>query len=425
MKKLSYFLFALAAMASLSACNSDDKNNVLVMPPADSYKLETPSFADEPWNLNKAGQFDLKTNVPDYGPVGPVYYYAQVAVDKEFSKFVRLNPADDKVNEMTIKEADLNEAINDLLGMDYITFIDPGPIPVYVRAVSSLCGNDATNLYSNVVCFSKVQIYRPAGLEPTNIWMIGAPGGWKEPSEANAEALKDWVLTETGVATDVYTGSFSIAKDTDLMFRFYSELSGWDGGDSYGIQEPDEAVAVEFDAEGVFKGDMVNGKGSWNFGKAPYDCTLSLTVDFNTMTVNFKLLGSGEIDWDALPCIYVIGAPGGWKEPSEANKEALADWRLYDVTGSGVYVSKEPFAISAGTELMFRFYTELTGWDGGNSIGIQEPDEAVSVEFDANGVFNGDFVKGKGNWSFGPAATDCTLDLTVDMNASTVNFILK
>ncbi|MCF0219631.1 MAG: SusE domain-containing protein [Muribaculaceae bacterium] len=423
MKKLSYFLFALAAVAGLTACNNSDKDNVLKMPEKGSFKLETPKQADQRWDLNKNATFELNTNIPDYGNAGPIFYYAEVAMDEAFSNYLEIAPATNTSNKMTFKENDLNAVINALLGMTGETFVDPGPKPVYLRAVANLNGNESTEIKSNVVCCKEVQIYRPAGLLPGCIWMIGAPGGWTEPSEANAAALEAWKLTETGIATDVYNGSFEITKGTSLMFRFYTELTGWDGGNSIGIQEPDEAVSVEFDAEGVFNGDFVKGKGAWNFGEAKSDCTLSLTVDFNTNKVTFKLLGSGEIDWDALPCIYMIGAPGGWKEPSEANKEALADWRLYDVTGNGVYVSKEPFVISAGTELMFRFYTALTGWDGGNSIGIQEPDESVSVEFDANGVFNGDFVIGKGNWSFGAAASDCTLDLTVDMNTSKVNFV--
>ena len=75
----------------------------------------------------------------------------------------------------------------------------------------------------------------------------------------------------------------------DLTFRFYSKLTKWDGGNSYGFQVDDAATEFEFDGNGVFNGTILNGKGSYTFnGFSGGD--LDITVDLNKGTVKFVIL---------------------------------------------------------------------------------------------------------------------------------------
>lgn len=121
-------------------------------------------------------------------------------------------------------------------------------------------------------------------------------------------------------------------------------------------------------------------------------------------------------------CIYLVGAPQGWKKPSPDNKDACDKWRLFESqTAIGSKVYSAVFDIPAG-QATFRFYTALTGWDA-DSYGIQEADEAKDVEF-TNGEYQGDLVKGKGSYSF-PGWPGGKMTLVVDMStkdAYTVQF---
>ncbi len=112
------------------------------------------------------------------------------------------------------------------------------------------------------------------------IYLVGAPSGWVEPSEANSEHYLNYCLIpdENGV----YSGVFDVTGQ--LMFRVYSKLTGWDGGDSYGSQVNDNPIDVAL-TDGVYQGEVVKGKGSWNFpdwqgGK------VKISVDMQAMTIS-------------------------------------------------------------------------------------------------------------------------------------------
>ena len=115
----------------------------------------------------------------------------------------------------------------------------------------------------------------------------------------------------------------------------------------------------------------------------------------------------------------MIGSVGGWTGPDAGNAGALAEWRLFeadDAIGSKIYSAT--FNMPAGS-LTFRFYTALTGWDGGASVGTQVDDNPITVDM-SSGVYGGSLVApGKGsiqvdNWDGSP------MKITVDMNVKTV-----
>lgn len=110
--------------------------------------------------------------------------------------------------------------------------------------------------------------------------------------------------------------------------------------------------------------------------------------------------------------IYLVGQPEGWAGPTSSNADHYAAWRLYednDAIGSKIY--KGTFDIAAGSA-MFRFYTDLTGWDA-DSYGSQAADSPIEFLVEG-GSASVAMVKGKGaynfsNWEGG------RMGITVDM----------
>ncbi|MDE5811477.1 MAG: SusE domain-containing protein [Muribaculaceae bacterium] len=95
--------------------------------------------------------------------------------------------------------------------------------------------------------------------------------------------------------------------------------------------------------------------------------------------------------------IYLVGSPEGWAGPTAGNAAHYADWRLFEADnaiGSQIYTGV--FDLPAAP--MFRFYTDLTGWDA-DSYGSQEDDNPIDVEM-TDGVFESPIVKGKGSFNF-------------------------
>lgn len=110
--------------------------------------------------------------------------------------------------------------------------------------------------------------------------------------------------------------------------------------------------------------------------------------------------------------IYLVGNPEGWAGPTESNADHYADWRLFepaDAIGSHVYIGT--FNLPAAP--MFRFYTQLTGWDA-DSYGYQEADEATDFP-DVVSNFTGVLVKGKGAFNF-PNLPEGEYTIVVDMS---------
>ena len=91
---------------------------------------------------------------------------------------------------------------------------------------------------------------------------------------------------ETEIGSNVFVGTFDIPGGM-LQFRFYTKLTGWDGGNSYGTQVDDAPIVCNFDADGKFTGPAVNGKGSWEFDDWAGG-QLKMTVDMNKNTVTFE-----------------------------------------------------------------------------------------------------------------------------------------
>ena len=141
----------------------------------------------------------------------------------------------------------------------------------------------------------------------------------------------------------------------------------------------------------------------------------SNVVSFNHMAAYCNIPTKGTL--------WVIGSCCGWPEPSAGNKQTLVDgnWFIMETEiGSKVY--KGSVEMPEG-DLTFRFYGKLTGWDGGDSYGFIVDDTATEFAF-ADGVFKNTITKGKGSYYF-PGFPGGVLDITVDLNKGTVQFVLQ
>lgn len=78
-------------------------------------------------------------------------------------------------------------------------------------------------------------------------------------------------------------------------------------------------------------------------------------------------------------CIYLVGSPTNWAAPIGANSNVLSQWRLLKNEGTEALYSAVLDMPSAPN---FRFYSDLTGWDGGASIGFG--DENAPEELDVS-----------------------------------------
>lgn len=432
MKKLSIFLACAAVAAGFTACDSPTDPVLNNDPESLVMTLNEPTFAHELFALEAGHTFTLDANQPNYGYAAPAVYSAQVSLTEDFEAFETITPKDAGLAQMEFDDNDLAIALTDLFGFDANTYTDQGEIPVYIRAAAELPGVEGTFVTSNIIKLDKVTFYY-AAQGPGQIYLVGQPSGWKEPSLANEEYYQDWMLTETGAGTGIFTGAFDM--EPGQYFRFYRTLSQESGDAAWGNNgefpsigpkpEDNTNETIVF-TNNVFEGVCVPGKGSWVTPADMVAGSVLLTVNLNTMTVTFE---QGAVDYSKFPCIYLAGTPSGWTRPSAGNADAYANWKLYDLKGDGVYVTVEPVAL--GADNYWRFYKELGATDTDDdwgkdgelpSIGANAKDGVNTEAVFEGGVFTGTAVPGKGSWFVKTAITvNMAVDLS-DENAFKVTF---
>ena len=150
----------------------------------------------------------------------------------------------------------------------------------------------------------------PSRLPYDYIYLIGTPNEWPAPVESNEEMLTPWRLYRLNEVTNVFMGTFDMPEAP--IFRFYTELSGWNGGASIGTQYNDSPIYFqEVPEDYVFEYYVVNGKGSFSFEEVPAS-KWTIMVDLNDMKV-YMTLGDhfpNEIDIQPL----TLHVPVGTKE---------------------------------------------------------------------------------------------------------------
>lgn len=143
----------------------------------------------------------------------------------------------------------------------------------------------------------------------------GVANNWLQPSEENADFYNQYFRLEE-TSSGVFEGTYYIpARGNDLPnFRFYSALTGWDGGASIGSAW-DDFTYYELDlSSGPAVSNYVDGgKGCWCpvLGTSWQDNYVKMIVDTNNQTLTLEVVddSSGSIadikyDSDSTECWY-------------------------------------------------------------------------------------------------------------------------
>lgn len=315
--KIFTVLAAAASVLGIASC-SDVTDPVLQTPDAANFKIFTPPFQNEYYNLTPQGTFDIDLNEqPGYGVSVVTQYRLDVCLDDKFEagKFATLTPTGSgTLLKMTLKEVDLASALtafqskdgNPLEEEDYV---DMGEQKVYLRGrafVSGAVGSEVVT--SNIVTLNRVQSFysvpKPAPLYIVGNYCIGATvldkawTDWIAPMPANEMYLMEYALMEAdnAVGSKIFSGDVDFQNNSPI-FRFYTELGSWDEN-SWGVKhdeaEPTSDNPQSFDdftgAEGEepFKHELQKTKDSFKFPNCPGG-VLHIVVDMSgskpTMTV--------------------------------------------------------------------------------------------------------------------------------------------
>lgn len=427
MKKLSILFACLVAVLGFSSCQEDTdpqyKNPT-------QFVLNTPALVNQLYELSADGTIDLSWSQPDYGYAATAAYKVQVSLDGVDSTYIECG-TEYKTCYAQVKASEVAEAICKLRGIESEDdYTDEPARKLYVRVHAYISGIEGSDIVSNAIVLNQVKEYC-AIQSPGYIYLIGNVGGWTGPDGANADALAKWRLFEsaTAIGSKIYSGVFDMPPSSTmlddkgniqgLLFRFYTELTGWDGGASVGMQAEDNPVAIQL-VDGVYNGTLVApGKGSiqildWEGG------SMKITVNLSSKTPSV-IIEAGGVDTNGKNFIYIVGGVSGWIEPSEAYAAHYEDFKLYDLEDNGVYTGTFNLAADQG---MFRFYHQLCGWTGSASYGAKENDgDNLDVEL-TDGVYSGPFVNGKGNWGIA-GWEGGKLAISVDVNTNKVTFTKK
>lgn len=401
-------------MLGLASCDSTDDPK-MTLPEDKTFVLNAPAFADQYYELQEGNSFMLTCSQPAYGVAVAAQYSVEVALDDKFTAVETVASSDPGSAKIVIADKDLATALCKLHGFDAANYEDLPAAPVYFRAFCEIPNVEGSRCMSNTVSLNKVKFYH-AVKGQRNIYLVGSVTGWTAPDEGAAAHYENYKLLETAIGSDVYTGSFTFPAG-EVAFRFYSALTGWDGGASIGSQEPDKGLSIEGKfVDNIYEGPaFIPGKGNWTFTMAE-EMNVNLTVDVKNKTVKFEL--GGDVNYDAYPCVYVVGNVEGWVGPLEDHAEHYADWRLFDTDGTGIYHSVKPMEYdnADGACPMFRIYTKLEDWDH-NSLGSQEadsPKDETGLDLTLN------YVEGKGAWNFVSAPAKGSMELVLDTNKKTL-----
>lgn len=409
MKKIALFFATIAAVVGLSACN-EDESPILLKPT--EFKLNTPPFAEQLYQLTEDGSIILTCSQPNYGVGVKTTYSVEMSLTEDFEDSRTVTLADPLSATLTFSTAAVNLAALDMLGVvdeeTWEPYANDRVMPLYFRATAQAAEVAYSVITSNTVTLANVEIFY-AIKTPGFIYLVGSPEGWKGPDAANADHYKDWRLfeNEAAIGSQVYSAVFNMPAAP--MFRFYTELNGWDNN-SLGSQADDNPIDFEL-TDGVCETSLVAGKGSFNFPDFEGG-EMTVTVDLNTMTVRFE---AGAVEVHPTTYVYVVGSNAGWKDPTPENQALYDGWRLSCTDGSGVYTGT--FTMPATP--MFRFYTELGSWDT-HSLGWQVEDGPGDFAL-TNGVLESSLVAGKGSFNF-PDFAGGEMTITLDLNAMKVKF---
>ena len=256
MKKIfSFALMLLGMVATLTSCSEDRDSNPNIQTPT-TFNVNTPALADQYIQLSATNKVNLTWSQPNYGYNTLATYAIQVGLVQEDgtvdwnvkettdadgntvteNKFLETTFTNCNVN---IPGEELARAINEIDGVtDPEAYVDNGYRKVALRVYSAVYNTAKEEIPGSGIMSENYVVYNNmadycAVQGKGFIYCVGSCfGGWMTPDAAHAEAYAPYRLFETEIGSNVYVGTMNIDAG-DITFRFYSKLTGWDGGNSY------------------------------------------------------------------------------------------------------------------------------------------------------------------------------------------------
>ena len=296
-KILSLLAFGLAVLGMASCSDDNDSNPVIDTKPT-KFVLNTPTMSEQHVQLSANNTVTLAWSAPDYNFLALPTYYVQVGV-KQADGTIVWDEVDGKPYYLEttynsvkadIPGEEIAMSINSALGFkSEDEYTDKGYLEVAFRIHAAILDGEGqeipvSTIESNAVTFLHMASYK-AVRAPKTMFVIGAIDGWKEPTPDNKPNISS--IMETGVGTGIYKGVLSIGAG-NFQFRFYSALTGWDGGASIGSAAGDETVDIAL-KDNIYEGPaVVSGKGNWQIPDWEGG-DVEVTLDLNKNTVKFEL----------------------------------------------------------------------------------------------------------------------------------------
>ncbi|MDE6555794.1 MAG: hypothetical protein K2K55_02395 [Duncaniella sp.] len=413
----------LIACLGLAAC--DDDNTPQYHDATTKLVLNTPPFATSTYELTPGGMMDFTVaEQPDYGFLAAVNYGIEVSFDK--TNTVAIAPEKLTTQTLQIKEQLVAQAMLQLEGIEdadawAASSMSQGPVTLYVRATCQIPDVESSFVTSEWVTLENVKAYF-AVREPGSIYIIGnVSGEWIEPAAGNAERLSAWRLFEskTAIGSKIYSAVFNLPADP--YFRFYTDLTGWDGGASMGPLENEDNLSVDLAANGgQWEGSLYKSKANFHLeGFTGGEVTIVVNLS-DAKNPTCQIMAGSQTVIDP-KYIYLVGQPVGWNAPIESNKDQLL--ALVDKTDSGIYTATVEVE-SAIDWFNFRFAKALLPDDAPNQWGAEWIGCPEGDNFEVNMPFTGPSDGSENTWRIMNAQVGQKIKFVVDTSVepATVSF---
>lgn len=299
--KLHIFGLMALAVAGLTSCEAD-KDPVLQEPT--EFKVNTPPFVNQLYDLSPDGVMEITCSQPNYGLALAPTYTAEVSIYPDFGASL---PAPDPEKEdaipysvlvpannpysavMELPENAIAVAICEMRGItEEAQYTDEGPRPLYIRVIAQVADQLSTRIVSEPITFPQVQGYFASNVAVLDVlYTPGNSNGW---SHDNSQQLASY---EEGK----YRGFVYINGD----FKFTS-APNWDGV-NYGSTGVDGELSddggagnltLPAEGEGLYYAEVNTNDLSYTL---TYISAVNIPGGFNGWNVNTKMTSTDYLHW--------------------------------------------------------------------------------------------------------------------------------
>lgn len=338
--KLHIFGLMALAVAGLTSCEAD-KDPVLQEPT--EFKVNTPPFVNQLYDLSPEGVMEITCSQPNYGLALAPTYTAEVSIYPDFGESLPAPAPDDEdaipysvliaTNNpysavMEIPENAIAVAICEMRGItEEAPSTDEGPRPLYVRVIAQVADQLSTRIVSEPITFPQVQGYFASNVAALDVlYTPGNSNGW---SHDNSQQLASY---EEGK----YRGFVYINGE----FKFTS-APNWDG--------------VNYGSTGV-EGELSDDGGAGN-----------LTLPAQGEGLYYAQVNTNDLTY-TLTYISAVNIPGGFNGWDITSTMTSTDYLHWTIT-TDLNGEEFKFAFNNSWDLNLGGAIDALEFGGGNMVG--------------------------------------------------------